>query len=142
MSPKSSILLAFLCLATVASVVCGAPTKEAQLESDLTSKEEPISLKLTSQADLDQFFKDQAHLFDSAKQDTGLLGQPANVGGILDQIPLSQVLPQFNQITTMLSILNQLSLGSLIDPTALINSLPTELGEIISQFIARQYIIN
>lgn len=95
-----------LILALVGHTLC-APTKEVDLETGLTVKKTP------AQEDLDQFFKDQAHLAntsDEKKEDdetSGLFGRPVIVGFI------GQTGSQLSQVTDTLdlaSIINQFNL--------------------------------
>lgn len=119
----SPILTLVIVCCISSSIVDCAPTKEVYLEADSkTVKTGP------SQEDLDQFFKDQSHLLEEKQDDgtVGTFGQP--LSDALNQLPAGS-LSQFYQLFT---ILNQLGLPTMLDPTAIGQALASNL---LSQLI-------
>lgn len=117
-STASKMIYSFLII-LVAAGVMGAPTKEAVLGP------EPSVKQSTSQADLDQFFKDQQHLVINPytqigeKDDTlsSLFGRP-NIVSILGQLPQNN---QADESLDLASTINQFNLP-LTNPFSLVSA--------------------
>lgn len=127
----ASLVLASLSYVILAyTVVSGAPTKEVYLESNLTVDQANKQRQTSSQIDLDQFFKDQAHLLNDLPTDN-MVGQPS-VSGIMNQLPFGSTMEQLNQLYQLLMVINQLN------PSSLISSIQSEVSDMLGDFIRRK----
>lgn len=113
-----SFLYACLAIQIVSIVQC-APTKEVELESDLTVKSRP------SEVDLDQFHKDQAHLAEEKGDGQGTTGGISSI-----EIPMIGTigsLPFFGELNELLEIASSLSpIGMLSQDFILLVQVPLE----------------